>query len=272
VTPGFFRAAGLRLVAGRFFEPADGPDAAPVAVISESAARELWPGENALGRQVYLWWYEPQPAEVVGIVADLRINDLGADPRGIVFRPFDQWEHFGATLFVRSGSSRAAAATAIRESIAEVDPTIPIAGLRSLGRVLAENTARPRFLTGLAGLFTCVALSLTAVGLYGLVAGMIVARRRELGVRVALGATRARLFGGVMSSGLRLVGLGVLAGLPLAIAATTLLRSVVFEVSPWDAWTLVLTVVVLAAVGALACLVPAARAARLDSAQVLRDS
>jgi len=272
VTPGFFRAAGLRLLAGRFFEPSDGPDAAPVAVISESAARELWPGENALGLQVYLWWYGPRPAEVVGIVADLRINDLDADPRGLVLRPFDQWEHFGATLFVRSGASRAAAATAIRESVAEVDPTIPVAGLRTLGRALAENTQHPRFLAGLAGLFTLVALALTAVGLYGLVAGMIVARRRELGVRIALGATRSRLFGGVMLNGLRLVGIGALAGLPLAVAAARLLRSVVFEISPWDPWTLLLTVVVLAVVGALACLAPAARAAQLDSAEVLRDS
>jgi predicted permease len=271
VTPGFFPAAGLRLMEGRFFESTDGPDAPPVAVLSEGAARELWPGENALGRQVYLWWHDARPAEVVGIVADLRINALGEEPRGVVFRPFDQWEHYGATLFVRGTANPAAAATAIRETLAEVDPTIPIAGLKTLERVLVEDTQQPRFLAGLAGLFTLVALTLTAVGLYGLVAGMIVARRRELGVRAALGASNRRLFGGVMASGLRLVGLGIAIGLPLAVAVAGLLRSVIFEISPYDPWSLAATVVVVLAVGMLACLIPAARATRLDPASILRE-
>jgi len=271
VTPGFFRAAGTRLVAGRLFSDSDGEDAPPVAVLDERAARELWPGEEPLGKRVFLWWGEDLPAEVVGIVADVRLNALDSESRGAVFRPLDQLPNSFATLFVRSRATSAAAASAIRETLSEIDGTVPIADLQTLEQVVARGTQRPRFLAGLTGLFTFEAITLTAIGLYGLVAGATIARRRELGVRLALGAARHQIFTGVVTRGLRLVALGIGIGLPLAFGATRLLRSLVFEISPYDPWAFVATIVIVAVVGTVACLLPAGRASRMDPARVLRD-
>jgi predicted permease len=278
VTPGFFAVAGIELRAGRLINPNDTATSPPVVVINETAARELWPGVElpaVLGRRVAMAWGEDREAEVVGVVESARLESLEQTPRGALYWALPQLPNSFLTLLVRgTGGERATAAAgrAIRESVTELDPAIPVAKVQLLADVLDRSVARPRFTSALFALFASIALLVTALGLYGVLAGAVVERRRELGVRLALGAHAGRLVVGVAARALGLVGAGLALGVPLVWVAARSVRALLFGVPASDPWSLALAPLVLLAVAAVASAIPAWRAARTDPASVLRES
>jgi predicted permease len=271
VTPGFFRAAGVRLVAGRLLSASDTAEATPVVVINEHAARELWPSEEPIGREIEMSWGDQVRARVVGVVEDLQLDALDAEPRGALFWALPQLPNNFMSIFVRTVGAPETVASTVRAAVAEIDPTIPAAALATMEEVIAQSTERRRFTTSLLALFAGLGLLLSALGLYGLLASTVAERRRELGLRMALGADRRRLLAEVVGRGLRTVLLGIAVGVPLVLAAGRVVTSLLYRTSPLDPSTLVAAPLLLVAVGAAACALPAWRAARVDPATVLRE-
>ena len=231
-TPGYFRTAGVTLLAGRDMDAGDRADTPQVAVISETTARRWWPDRSPLGEQVRLG--DGTNYRVVGIVADTRNNSLAEAPAVMVYVPFAQLSDgmmkiingwISTTLLVRMGADVDMAAS-VQSAIAAADPEIPVARLSTMQTVIDQSLAGPRFFSWLAGGFAGFALLLTVLGLFGLLSYQVTTRTREIGVRMALGADRARILAGVMRSGVLLS----LAGLVLGLAGSVLVRRAVASV------------------------------------------
>jgi predicted permease len=264
-----FRALGMPVLRGRGFLPSDREGAPQVAVLSESAARRLWPGEDALGKRM-------RPAQdtsgawvtVVGIVPDTRYRAL-REATPTVYSPWRQsfWQ---GNFAVRSSRDPASLVPAMRRALREVDPQLALWDARTMEEFLSRPLARPRLGAWLVSAFSATALLLAAVGLYGVVAGVVRERTREIGVRVTLGATPARVRGDVLRGALGIVAAGAVAGLAASLAGSRLLAALLFEVSPADPLTLAAVALLLVAVALLAAYLPARRAARVDPAITLR--
>jgi len=267
VTPGYFRALGIPVLAGRAFTDRDGEEQ-PVIVVNRALARQVWPGEPAVGKALMLGEYR---LEVVGVVGDVRSAGLAADPGSAVYIPSTLAPRSTMKLFVRTASDPLALAGAVRETIWQVDRDLPISDLAALPQVVAADVARPRFLSVLLALFGALALTLAAVGLYGVVAYGVGQRTHEIGIRMALGAGRGRVLRGVVGQGMRWTLLGLALGLAGAFAATRLLAGLLFGVAPTDAVTFAGVALLLAAAAALASWVPARRAAATDPLTALRS-
>ena len=267
VTPGYFRALGIPVLAGRAFTERDGEEH-PVIVVNRALARQVWPGEPAVGKTLMLGEFR---LEVVGVVGDVRSAGLAADPGSAVYIPSTLAPRSTMKLFVRTASDPLALAGAVRETIWQVDRDLPISDVAALPQVVAEDVARPRFLSVLLALFGALALTLAAVGLYGVVAYGVGQRTHEIGIRMALGAGRGRVLRGVVGQGMGWTLLGLALGLAGAFAATRLLAGLLFGVAPTDAVTFAGVALLLAAAAALASWVPARRAAATDPLTALRS-
>jgi putative ABC transport system permease protein len=267
VSPEYFRAMGIRLIAGRYLDERDTANAPPVLVINEVTAKKFWPGEDPVGRRAA----GRQPVTVVGVVAGGRRGSMREPPEAEIYRPFPQFSFglHGTTLVIRTaGPPPESLADPVRRVLRDKFPNYPVAEVRSMEEVIADSVAAPRFQAVLLASFAALALLLAAAGLYALIAHGVAERRREIGIRVALGASPAGVAALFVSRGLGLVAAGLAAGVAAAIAATRLLRSQLYEVEPGDPLTLVASV--LLAVSVTAMLVPARRAARVDPAFALR--
>jgi putative ABC transport system permease protein len=281
VTPGYFEALGVRLVRGRLPAEEDGGSGAPVLFFNESAARAIFPGEDPVGRRVRLsrTTGPEQPwRAIAGIVSDVRQRGLETPPRPEMYIPLPQFQHFmdgtqawSMSVVAKASGPPLALAGAMRRAVRRVDPEVPAADLRAMDEVVGASLAARRRDAWLIGAFAVLALAVATVGVHGVTAYHVAQRRREIGLRVALGAGRPDVVRMVLGQGMRLVGAGLLIGLPAAIAATGALRSLLFAVEPHDASVLAAIAVLLAFVAALACAVPAVRAARIDPAVALRD-
>ena len=269
-TPGYLPALGIRLLRGRGFTAEDRVDAPPVAVVDQTLAARLWPGQDPVGRQL-TWLRNPdQPLTVVGVAAAVRHAGPGTPPEPTVYRPYAQDPRAGSLyLILRGTTDPAAHAGPLRAALREVAPAQPLAEVRPMAERAAAAVAPPRFHALLTGLFAAAALALAAVGVYGVIAHGVARRRREIGVRLALGAPRGRVLGGVLAEGLGLALLGLAAGLPAALAAGRLLQSQLFGVSSTDPWTLAGAALALAGTAAAAAWLPARRAAAVDPASAL---
>ncbi len=269
-TQGYLPAVGLSLQRGRDFTAADRADAPLVALVDETLATRLWPGQDAVGRQV-TWQRDPEhPLTIVGVVAAVRHTGPGAAAEPTVYRPYAQDPRAGSLyLVLRSANDPAALAGPLREALREVAPEQPLAEVRPMTERAAAALAPPRFHALLTGLFAAAALALAAVGVYGVIAHGVTRRRREIGVRLALGAPRRRVLAGVLAEGLALAALGLAAGLPATLAAGRLLQSQLFGVSASDPWTLTGAALALALTAAAAAWLPARRAAAVDPASAL---
>lgn len=190
VTPGYMEALRIPLRAGRFIEPRDSENAARVALISETAARRFWPGENPVGKQLRLHVNEPTrtPREIVGIVGDVRTRGLELDPVPVVYVPPAQYGAESMTIMVRTSSDPMHALPQLKAILKSIAPGVALSRARTLEEAVAANVAEPRFRTLLLSIFAIVSLALAAVGLYGVVAFSVNQRRAELGLRIALGA------------------------------------------------------------------------------------
>ena len=233
----------------------------------------LFPGEDALGKRlkVELGRTAFTTVEVVGVVAEIRHDGVSTPPNPRLFMPNDQQPFPFTSLIVRTTGDPAHLEKLLREQIRAVDPDQGIARMEPLQQMVSDSIARPGFEAAVLTAFGVIALSLACIGVYGLIAFSVAQRIREIGIRVALGASKARIFRMILGDGFRMTMTGVVLGLAGVISATRFLRSLLFEISPLDPATLVSVVCILLVVSAVACYIPALRAANADPASALRE-
>jgi predicted permease len=274
----FFETLGARLVEGRFLKASDSREAPPVVVINETMARAFWPGQSALGHRLQL----PQPTDsswrtIVGVVADIK-NGGTDQPTGTeLFVPWRQNGPFTGVdarrtvqVMARTAGAPLATVSAVRAAIAQLDPSLPVAAVRSMEEVVSQSRSRPRFLSVLLTFFTTVALALAAIGVYGVISYSVARRTGEIGIRMALGADGGRILIMVLKQGALLGAVGIGVGVGVAVSLTRFLRSILFAVEPLDVPTFAGTIVALFAVTLLASWIPARRATRIDPTVALR--
>ncbi|MEO8031617.1 MAG: ADOP family duplicated permease [Gemmatimonadota bacterium] len=274
ITPGYLATMKIPLLAGRDIDEHDGAAAPAVVLVNQSFAKRVWPTESPLGQRVRTGSATEGPwRTVVGVVGDVHQVNLSEAQPDALYLPEVQWDGAdGAlTLVVRSRSDPTLLASALRQAVWSVDKDQPIVRVATMAQLVESSAAERRFALVLFEAFGVVALVLAAAGVYGVLAGVVTERFREIGVRSALGATRANIIGMVMSQGLGLTAIGAVAGVVLALAGTRLIEGLLFGIGGSDAMTYVVVTFVLAAVAMLACLVPAWRAAGIDPAQTLRS-
>jgi len=274
VTPDFFAAAGARLVAGRGFAEADDSTGAPVVMVDERLARLTWPGQSAVGKRLGL---DPQSeghpaswATVVGVVRHLRHSSLMEEVREQVYFPQRQINRNPEAYLVRASGDPAALAAPIRRILTRLDPSLPISEVRPLDGYVTAARGAQRFTMILAAAFAAVALLLACIGLYGVVAYAVTQRRREFGVRLALGALPAQVRSLVLRDGMRVALVGLALGVPAALATSRLLRSQLFGVTPRDTATYAIAIALLALAAALASWFAARRATSASPLEGLR--
>ena len=273
VTPGFFATMGIRRVSGREFTPSDTAGAPLVAVVSESLVRRYLPAHAALGQRLHVNIGPSRggmQVEVVGVVGDIRMSSLDSDLYPTVYLPHTQLPVGLMTLVVRTSQDPTSIVGAARSAVAALDPELPLADVRTMDEVVATTLARPRAMMTLLGAFALMALVLAAIGVYGVMAYAVEQRTREIGVRMALGATPAAVVRLVLRQALVLAVLGVAAGLVVARGVTGFMRSLLFGVDPADALTFGATAALLVAVALVAASVPARRSGRIAPVEALR--
>ena len=282
VTPGYFRAMGVPLIAGRFFDWTDRPETPKVVIINDAFAREAFPGETspagALGHRITLDLSAPWTAEVVGIVAGFREASLGEEPLRELFTVETQTTIRGQTLVVRTlpgaGDPKKIVA-AVRGVMASVDPGVPVHNVRTMREQVDRQLAQPRLRGILLGVFSGIALAMASLGVYGVIACGVAERRQEIGIRMALGARPSQVRRMIAGEGLKLAGIGLVIGLAMgwsgAAAASRLLAGFLFGISPFDPASFATAAAVFIAVTAVASYVPARKATRIDPVRVLRS-
>jgi putative ABC transport system permease protein len=269
-TPHYPRVMGIPLLAGRLLTDQDRAGAPDVALVNQAMAREHWPGEDPVGRRFRPVWWRDRWITVVGVVGDVRQEGLAGPVEPEIHRPFAQEPSAAMVVVARSDRDPGTVWTALQSAVAAVDPQVPLSEHRTLDQVRAASMAEPRLTALLVGLFAAVSLVLGAVGIYGLVSYSVTRRIREMGVRMALGATGGELVRRVVRQGAVLAAAGVALGMAAAFAATRALHSLLYGVSPTDALTFVSVPLLLLAVAVLASYLPARRAARVDPMAALR--
>jgi predicted permease len=269
VTPGYFQTMEIPLAAGRDFSPADRPGATPVAIVNQAIAERVWPGENPVGKTFTFGEPGETPVEVVGLARNSKVRSLGERPVPLVYLPFAQNPSARLTLVAR-GSAEATLGGLMRQAIHEADPALPLLNIAPITSIIGVSLLPNRIAAGLAGLLGGIGLVLATVGLYGLLAFSVTRRRREIGVRMALGAQPRDVRRLILRQGLGLTLTGLVVGFGLALAATRLVAALLFGVSPLDPLTFGGIAAVLAVTAAIACLVPAIRATRTDPMIALR--
>jgi putative ABC transport system permease protein len=274
VAPNFFSALGIRIESGRSFVATDRDGAPPVVAVNESMARRFWPNESAIGKRLRLGDAQGPEVTIVGVVADVRFRDLTtplATSEPDVYFPIAQRPAGNLQVAIRSDLSADAVTSSVRRELAAIDPTIPLFGVQPLDNLLQQQTSSGRFASSILAAFGSAALILTAVGLYGVLAFLVSLRRREIGIRIALGATNRRVFEGVIGQGLRLVVIGLVIGVVAAVGATRWIAAQLFGVGSHDPLVFAVVPAVLLGVAILASWVPARRAARVDPQIALRS-
>jgi putative ABC transport system permease protein len=270
VSPGYLETMGIPLSEGRALDERDVAGAPLVAVISQSLAKRRLPTGDPIGQRLRIG--PAGPFTVVGVVGDVRQMSLAQNETDAVYTAERQWMFAdrSMSLVVRSRGDAAALASAVRRAIWTVDRDQPIVRVASMSQLMAARAAERRFALTLFAAFGVAALVLAAAGIYGVLAGSVAERTREIGVRAALGASRARIVGLVVRQGMLLTGLGVAIGLIGAAAATQAMVTLLFGVSRLDPITYLGVTALLGGVALLACGVPAWRAAQIDPAETLR--
>jgi putative ABC transport system permease protein len=266
-TPDYFRVLKTPLLRGRFITEADNADAPGAVIINEALAKKYWPNEDALGKRItFSDTRKPNPkwVTIVGIVRSIRHRGLDVDPAPEYYLPLAQDPEREMVLTARSSQDPRSLASAVRREIQSIDPDLPIANIRTLEDVTAESVAPRRMSMVLLGAFAGIALLLASVGIYGVISYLVVQRTHEIGVRMALGAQRGDVLRLVVGHAAKLVGIGTIIGLVLAVFSTRTLSSFLYTVGAFDLATFFVVTISLAAVALLASYIPALRATRAD--------
>ena len=274
--PDYFQTVGIPLLRGRFFNAADQRKSKQVMVVNQRFADKFFPGEDVIGKRITPGWSvdanDPVPREIVGVVGNVKYRSLRDESSPEMYMPATQMPLDAAYLVVRTATANAASLTsAVRSGVARIDAGVPLTRVQVFDDYLARSLARPRFNALLLGIFAGVAVLLTAIGIYGVMAYSVAQRRQEIGIRMALGAQRGDVLRLVVGGGMKLAAIGVLLGLTAALALTRVLKSLLYGVTPFDAPTLGAVAVLLGLVALLACWFPARRAASVNPIVALRQ-
>jgi putative ABC transport system permease protein len=271
VTPGLFEALRIPLKAGRTFTDGDDGRGERVVIASESLARRLWPGESAIGKRIFWGGTTGRTRTVVGVVGDIRDVRLDAEPGFMLFLPHGQVDLPAMTVIVRVAGETEGVTTALRSALHEMDPGLPAPDIQRVATGRTELTSGPRFNLVLLTSFALIGIVLAATGVYAMLAFAVTERRREMAVRVALGATAERVAGLVLREGLGLAAMGVVAGALLGLAGARAMSGLLFGIQPTDPTTFLSAAAILLVVAVAACLVPARQAVRVDTMTLLRE-
>jgi putative ABC transport system permease protein len=271
VDSGYFRTMGIPLLAGREFTEADNAGAARVMVINRTMARDYWPHENPIGQRVTMKdWGPPLTGEIVGVVGDVKTNGLDAAVGPMIYWPYFQFPQLFNTIVVRSEGDSLRLVPALKGAIWAVDKNQPISKTETLDQILAESLARQRLYMVLLGVFSCAALLLAAVGIYGMVSYSVSRRTHEMGIRLAIGAERRDVLLLVLGQGARVALLGIAVGIAAALALTRLMSSLLFGVTATDPLTFAGVALLLTLTMLVTGYIPARRAMRVDPMVALR--
>jgi predicted permease len=269
----YFEAMEIPLRSGRFFNEQDTSTSPKVVVVDEYMAQQLWPNQDPIGRRIHFGGItDKDPWEtVVGIVGRVKQYALDSDSRIAMYLPQSQYPTRAMNVVLRSGADPAALTSAVKQQIHELDSDLPLYGVRTMERRIDESLARRRFSMLLLALFACVALALATIGTYGVMAYLVNQGTREIGIRIALGATHRAIVRLVVWKGVVLALCGVAIGSAGAFALSRLMQSLLFDVSPSDPFTFVVISLLLTFITFLASYIPAHRAAQIDPIEALRD-
>ncbi len=278
ITPGYFEVLGVRLVSGRLPDRTDVDSADPVIFLNQTAMRTAFPAGDAVGQRIRLGGKVAQPwRRIAGIVSDVHHQGLEKPPIPEMYIPHAQFLHFSPgvqagtmTVVVKAQTDPASLVPAIRGEMRKLDPEIPAAQIRSMEEVVAASVSDRKLNLSLLGSFAALALLLAMIGVYGVMSYYILGRKREIGVRLALGATISGVRSGVVGRGMRMVFLGIAIGMALAYTLSSTVAPFLFEITPTDLSIFAVVPVLLVTAGVLACYLPARRASRLDPVEALR--
>jgi predicted permease len=279
VTPEYFRVLGIPLLRGRQFSNQDGEKSEKVIIVSAATAQRYWSGTDPIGKHIRVVW-EQEQRTVVGVVGDVRQYDLANTTpswiSGAIYMPYPQSTGLDRqipsqmNLLVKTVENPSEVSQNLRALVASRNPNVPVGEVRTLESVIEESTTGSRSMMWLFVAFGGVALLLAAIGTYGVISYSVSQRTYEMGVRVALGATRTRIFGMVLEQSLRLVLIGLACGVAISFALTRMLVQFLYGVGATDPWTFLGVAVVLVFTALVAGYVPAWRASRVDPLHALR--
>ena len=272
VTPGYFRVMRTKLLAGRAFTEADNVPKSTSVIVDRALAARAFPGQSAVGKRLFVRYRsnEPEWVDIVGVVDQVRRDSPAADGPEQMYVTDGEIGFGIGTWIVRTSGDPARLESTVRSTIAQIDPKIPIVNMKPMSAYVRDAYASTRFALALVGAFAAIALALAAVGLYGVLSTIVRQRTAEIGIRMAFGAPKERIFRQMVGEGMRLAGVGIGVGLVAALVLTRTMRSMLVGVRATDPATFVAIALVFVAIAALSCWLPARRAAALDPADALR--
>src|SRR5262249_29513396 len=270
VTEGYFKLLGQPLVTGRDFRSTDNRDAPRVAIVNQAFASRYFSQADPIGKKLWNFGRKDPPWEIIGVVANARTDDLTKSAEPEIYTSQWQFPAFTKHLLVRTEADPRALMASVQRELRAVDPTVSIENPKTLEEIRGDSQSSRSFAMRLLIGFSIVASALTLVGVYGVLSLSVATRRRELAIRTAMGAWRRDILKLVLGEGLRLIALGVAAGLAASIVLSRVLRSFLFEVEPTDPVTLIAVGLLFLGVALLACWAPARRASKVDPLEALR--
>jgi putative ABC transport system permease protein len=268
---GYFRAMKIPLRTGRFFSEREMREKSNVVIVNESLVKKYFPNEQPLGKSLVIAMNDPQvPTEIIGVVADLKFSDFATEPRPMTFWPHPQLAYSAMTLTIRTASDPASFGPLVQREVRALDKDQPVSDVRTMDQWVARSLAQARFSSTLLTTFAALALTLAAIGIYGVMSYAVSQRTSEIGIRLALGAETRDILGMIVGNAVRLAAAGLAIGVLLALVLSRTLGSLLYETAGTDPLTFTAVVAVLGAVAIAASYVPARRAARIPPVEALR--
>jgi putative ABC transport system permease protein len=269
ITPNFFETLRIPLAAGREFNDSDRVTTKPVAIASEAMAKHFWPNEDAVGKRFHFFG-DPTLREIVGVVRNTVVNNIGEDPQPLAYLPLAQNYSPAVTLQVRTAGRPEALISAVRAQVQSLDNNLALTNVQTIGEVIGQGLWAPRMGAAMLAIFGGLALILAVIGVYGVLSYSVNQQTREIGIRMAMGAQTGRVLRLVVGQGMRLAAAGLVLGLIVAFAAMRVMSTLLFGVSAHDPITFIGVTLVLATAAVLACYIPARRATKVDPIIALR--